>query len=690
MYNYSNISTIYISDHRGSDDHMGFLPQDDGMGNGPLKTITRGLELIAEMRRVGAYQPITVKLMDEELALSETVKLPEQTSGITFEPFDMKKRALITGSRKLEGFYESEFQGHRCFAVYIPEVKNGEWFFVDLYVDGERAKLPRYPEEGHLVPREVENKSLEFYAGSKWFVPKAGDLEGIENVEDCLISFTHYWVDEHTPIESYDKETQKITMKYRSRMSVYYDETDDCPSVMEYYFENVAECFSKPNQWYLDKKEGILYYLPKNPEQTIHNIKVYAPVLSMLFDISGNNIRFRNIDFRYTDGGYYVEEYWKKQLEKGTHGADGETRACDAQAAEGAPGTIRFYSAHGCFVENCSIQNYGHHAIAIEEGCNNIHIRGNRIYDGGAGGIIVNGADSGGEICQRTYGNEISDNEISFCGRKYFAGCGITVKNSFENTISHNEIHDLYYTGISVGWVWGYAPSVTRDNLIEKNHIYNIGNGPLSDMGGIYTLGKQPGTIIRGNLIHNVISRHYGGWAIYPDEGSSYLTIENNICYATSENIFHQHYGSMNVVRNNIFAFSGEATLKIARAEMHRSCIFENNIVVGKNVPMYGNTNQGKFNYCFMGTKNLYFDYGSEKLRMVETKDGMTLTFDEFVQKYGVDLDSVAADPLFEDAENYNFKLSEKSPALSLGFVPFELRDVGVRKASGDSAAPFV
>lgn len=79
------------------------------MGNGPLKAIRRCLELISEMRRVGAYQPITVKLMDEELTLSETVKLHEQVSGITFEPFDMKKRALITGSRKLEGFYESEF-----------------------------------------------------------------------------------------------------------------------------------------------------------------------------------------------------------------------------------------------------------------------------------------------------------------------------------------------------------------------------------------------------------------------------------------------------------------------------------------------------------------------------------------------------------------------------------------------------
>lgn len=136
----------------------------------------------------------------------------------------------------------------------------------------------------------------------------------------------------------------------------------------------------------------------------------------------------------------------------------------------------------------------------------------------------------------------------------------------------------------------------------------------------------------------------------------------------------------MNTVRNNIFAFSRHTPIRISRAEMHRSCIFENNIVVGENVPMFGNTNQGKVNYCFMGTKNLYFDYGREKLHMVKTNDGMTLNFEEFVKKYAVDFDSVVADPLFEDAENYNFKLSEKSPAISLGFVPFELKDVGIRR----------
>src|SRR5579875_487287 len=80
--------------------------------------------------------------------------------------------------------------------------------------------------------------------------------------------------------------------------------------------------------------------------------------------------------------------------------------------------------------------------------------------------------------------------------------------------IAHNHIHDLFYSGISCGWVWGYAESVSHDNRIEYNHIHDIGQRLLSDMGGIYTLGVQPGTVLRGNLIYNVEKHNYGGWAI--------------------------------------------------------------------------------------------------------------------------------------------------------------------------------
>jgi len=149
----------------------------------------------------------------------------------------------------------------------------------------------------------------------------------------------------------------------------------------------------------------------------------------------------------------------------------------------------------------------------------------------------------------------------------YPSAIGVWVGQSSRNTISHNHIHDLFYTAISVGWTWGYAPNQCAGTLIEFNHLHHIGKDMLSDMGAIYTLGVQPGTVIRNNLIHDVQSFTYGGWGIYTDEGSSNLVIENNIVYRTKSAGFHQHYGRENLVRNNIFAFGKEFQLMRTRAE---------------------------------------------------------------------------------------------------------------------------
>jgi len=246
--------------------------------------------------------------------------------------------------------------------------------------------------------------------------------------------------------------------------------------------------------------------------------------------------------------------------------------------------------------------------------------------------------------------------------------------HSHSNVISHNEICDLFYTGISGGWVWGYSDSVSRNNLIQKNHIHNLGQGVLSDMGGVYLLGAQSGTVVSGNLIHDVKSKRYGGWALYTDEGSGFMTLENNVCYNTSNNSYHQHYGRMNAVRNNIFAFSDMELVCITRFEQHLSIIFENNIMYTKGPNIYSlsmrhfkNSTVGAEGNVFWG-KNGAPEFHSELKSIGE------------VQKYGMDHGSIAADPLFIDADNYDFTLDPASPALALGFVPIDISDVGPAK----------
>ena len=679
MYNFSNVSELFLSVQNGMDQNMGFCREDDGLGNGPVKTWKRAMELVAELRRAGMRQPLTLKLMDQWMDLSEKVTINEEVSDLTIEPLDLEKRTVITGGKKITGFYEPLYNGHRWFAAKIPEAKNAGWKFSDLYVDGERASLPRYPETGFLIPKEVEIKSTELNQGSKWFIAKEGDLDEILDVTECYLHFVHLWVDEHTPIEAFDRETNKVTMKLRSRFRVSCEEITDT-SVMEYYLEGGKELFGKPNQWYLDGKEGILYYIPRDDKQTVSNIEVYVPSIPTLFEVCGSeekqvsHICFRNIDFYYTSGEYYSDIYfdeaWNRLESK-------ELRASDSQAANAAPGAICFKRAHACGMEACTVQNFGYYGVDIEEGSDTISIEKNRFIGGGAGGIKVNGSAMEGRKC--THGNSILDNEIFSCGRKYFAGCGILLMHTYENKVMHNTIHDLFYTGISVGWTWGYQSSVCRDNRIEKNHIYDLGQGLLSDMAGIYTLGPQPGTVIRGNVIHDVKARHYGGHGIYMDEGSSYITVEDNICYRVSHNPFNQHYGKMNMVRNNIFAFGGQGLMRVCRPEMHLSVVFQRNIGVGFQAPVYTLGFHDHFSSGIAASNNLFFDYGREELYMLEGENHRE-TWKEFQNIHNMDKDSIMEDPQFFDAAKGDFRISPISPTKKISFHPIDVSDVGVRR----------
>ena len=260
------------------------------------------------------------------------------------------------------------------------------------------------------------------------------------------------------------------------------------------------------------------------------------------------------------------------------------------------------------------MENIGYYGIELSDGCRNIRIIGNEIYNAGAGGIKVNGGDINSSKNKYTKYNQIIGNHIHHCGRVFHSAVGVLCGHSSNNNISHNHIHHLHYTGISCGWVWGYDENNLGNNRIENNHIHHIGTGILSDMGGIYLLGVQPGTVVRGNVIHNIEKANYGGWAIYTDEGSSHIIIENNICYFMASTGFFQHYGRENIVRNNIFAFGKEAMVSYGRTEEHNGFTFERNIILMDNSPIFLEGYGMKFkDKSFISDLNLIWDISGKE-----------------------------------------------------------------------------
>ena len=355
---------------------------------------------------------------------------------------------------------------------------------------------------------------------------------------------------------------------------------------------------------------------------------------------------------------------------------------------QGAPhqrGVITATAFRHGVVENCEFAHIGEHAVSLLEGCADNTVRQCHIHDMGGGGVYLSeGKGAGKDESDMTVRTLVEDNFIHDGGHCFAAGCGVFLGGRASyNRILHNEVCDMSWMGVHAGWSWtGKAPTQTHHNEIAYNHLHHLGNGVLCDIGGIYTLGVSPGTVLHHNLIHDITrfergKQGYGGWGIYLDAGSSEIRVENNVVYNTRDGGFHSHmdnwpYGCM--LRNNVFAYSQTAQMmrnnKDEPEGLHLH--IERNIIYNRNPKMYGGHNWNKDGH-FTCERNCYWSEEGGEL------DFKGRSFAEW-QSEGRDTDSIIADPRFVAPEKGDFRLRRKSPALVLGFQHIDLSDVGVRR----------
>lgn len=643
--------------------------------DGPFASIRRGVEAGRKFKsEKGTASKIVLRASNH--FLEERLNFLPEDSGLLLTAFANEK-PVISGGRRIANWKEVDVGGKKLWVAEVPEVKQDHWFFRELWIDGDRRTRARHPNKGYLSIASLPDKAADWTKGHSRFQFRDGDLKAWPTVTNAEVIAMTRWVESRLPITNVDEAQHIVGFAKRS---VFELQPGDL-----YYVEGAFELLDAPGEWYLDAEGGKVYYWPM-PGEKPDRIEAIAPLLTHVLRLEGKpekeqwveNVNFAGITFSHTE--WNLLKAGTKNPAPGWPAPSSEVGGF-SQAAIGVPAAVSGEGVRNCAFEHCRFVNLGNYALELSRGCVSNRISHCEFSDLGAGGIKIGETTIRTNPAEFTRANEITGCRIHDGGRMFHSAIGVWIGQSPDNRIEHNLIHDFYYTGISIGWTWGYDPkALASNNVVAFNHVHHIGvqsdgDGPiLSDMAGIYTLGKQPGTRIINNLWHDMAATKYGGWGIYFDEGSSGILAQSNVVYRTTHGGFHQHYGETNMVFNNIFAFARDQQIQRSRVEPHVSFSFKTNIVYFDSGVLLGSSwNDDKFEMDW----NDYFD-----TRSVTNAAPMKFGSAELEKwrERGHDTHSIINDPQFVAPEKNDFRLKKTSPALKLGFQPIDTSGVGPRK----------
>ena len=661
--------TFYVATN-GNDAWSGRLAMpNQGRTDGPLASLTGARDRIREQKGEIKDKPMLVLVRDGTYSLATPFVLEPQDSGtgetpVVYAAFE-NERPRFSGGRFIKGFHQTG----SLWETTIPEVKAGGWYFRQLFADGQRRPRARSPKSGYFrIARLIAGPPIpnaKPFARDKFgFVP--GDLQPWQRLSDVNLVLMHSWENSIHPLKSVDtvSEVVEFAAPMKEWWGLGYWEDHQ-----RYFVENARELLDTPGEWYINRETGVLTYWPM-PGERLEDAQIVAPVLTNFVRLAGDaekgqfvrHVTLRGLTFQHAD--------WVLDP-KGNS---------STQAAVEVPAAITADGALNCAIENCEVAHVGTYGIWFRRGCKDCRIQHCRLFDLGAGGIRV-GEDHPAKEDVAETSRTLVDNDHIFKGGRIYPGCvGIWVAQSSGNRISHNDIHDLYYTGISVGWNWGLEPNRTTNNLIEFNHVHDVGQGILSDAGLIYCLGVSPGSVIRNNVLHDLwpYSAPALGWGIYLDAHCGNYLVENNLVYNTlSGGLMFNNGGHEHVIRNNIFALSANQALWPYSEK--RPSSFRRNIVYltqGQLLVPYGERSLEERLTARESPgdwdENLYWHTaGPDALRFYRR------TFAEW-QALGLDTHSRIADPQFVNAAEHNFRLQRGSPVFDLGFREFGISQAGL------------
>ena len=660
---------LYVAPN-GNDAWSGRLAKPNRSGtDGPLASLTGARDAVRRLKSRGALaSPVRVTIAGGEYWMKETFELTPEDSGGADSPIVYEAapgaKPVFSGGRLIIGWQPAS---EGVWKAKLPLDGGTNWYFEQLWVNDRRAQPARSPNSFYYYVQSRVKERSETGSGQRidWrkqaFKARKEDIEPLlrlspRQLSNVTVVVYHSWEISRHRVARVDVEAATIYFTGPA-----YWPFARWGNGQRYYIEGFPQALDSPGEWYLDP-DGTIYYRPMPGEQ-MEKAKVIAPVLFDLVRFKGEPSKGRFVENIVLDGLSFCHNQYVLP----------PTGNSDPQAALWVPAAIMLDGARNVAIRNGTIQHVGTYAVWFREGCLDCQVSRMLMSDLGAGGVKIGEQFARRDPTGHSTRITVENNIIRDGGLVHAGAVGVWVGQSGGNTVSHNEISDLFYSGVSVGWMWDYGRSLAVSNRVEFNHIHHLGKRVLSDLGGIYTLGVCTGTVIRNNVIHDIEPYDLygaGGFGIYLDAASSGIRVENNLTYRTKHSGFHLNFGRDNVAVNNIFALAQQDQLRLSVVDPQHSLTFKHNIVYWREGRLIqGAWKEGKIDQ----DENLYWNASGAEVTFFAD-----MNLKEW-QKRGRDRNSLIADPGFLAPDRDDFRLRPDSPARQIGFVPFDPSLAGVQ-----------
>jgi hypothetical protein len=552
----------------GKDDNPGTTAQ-------PFASVAGAQQAARELRglsKIAGDEPVKIILRAGVYPLTAPLCLGPEDSGTGTSPMVIMaapgEKPVLSGGVEIGGWKKltkkisglPEIARGKVWVAEAPKVGGQILNFRQLWVNGAKAVRAREPNGDRLIRLVAWDKTNQVAT-----IPAAA-LAGIKKPAQLEMVVDQVWEIAVLRVNSIRIQSTNALVTFKEPESKI-EFQHPWPPVMvttnyhaPFFLANAIQFLDEPGEWFEDLSAGKIYYWPRAGEDLAH-AKVTAPALETLMQIEGSpdrpasNIQFQGITFAHTtwlrpsEQGYVPLQAGmflldaKKLSPKGTSYHPG----LDNLAWIGRPpAAVSVKNAGQISFDHCTFEHLASAGLDLESGTHDDLIQGCVFHDIGGNGIQLgkfsdtnvethvpyNPADER-EVCSN---DKISNNVVTDCGNEDWGCVGIGVGYARTISIEHNEVFNLPYTGISVGWGWTKRTNALRDNFIHANHVHHVATR-LGDTAGIYTLSAQPGTAVAGNSIHDIRMSPYvpdpDHWFyLYLDEGSSFITVRDNWCPA--------------------------------------------------------------------------------------------------------------------------------------------------------------